>query len=281
MPPGTTPMATDFRPVARLLRDHAHIVRIYGYGDQPPAMVMERPQADLGTLLQSDIALSLHTRLDVCQQWASGLEAMHANGVAHCDLKPANVLVSQSPDGASWRVALGDLGTSRNLNPDRASALVAGAPELNAMTARYAAPEVIAAFRRKRPLDTGALLPAGVYSAALLLWECLSRTAPWQGCSFEQITESVVRGDRPDVQAAAAPIAQASAPLAQTLLDVLPRLWCPEPRGRPPAASLRQQVATLAAMLPAGGWRPLFMHAPSPMPDPGERARRGAGGKGH
>ncbi|KCV68133.1 TKL protein kinase [Fonticula alba] len=216
-----------------LLRDAPNVVRLYGYSEQPPAIVMERYQTDLATLLHSEVPLAPHVLLDMCQQWASGLEAMHAQGIAHRDLKPGNVFVSQRPDGG-WRAALGDLGTSRNLNTDRSSTLVSQAPELNAMTARYAAPEVLAAFHRKRPLDCELFLPADIYSAAIMLWECLMRTVPWQGRDFEQISSGVLAGERPAIAF--------DGPLA----DLLPLAWDANPHARPPAASLRQKAAMAA-----------------------------------
>ncbi|KCV68142.1 TKL protein kinase [Fonticula alba] len=220
-----------------LLRDAPNIVRLYGYSDQPPALVMERFDTDLATLLHSDVPLDQGAILDICQQWASGLEAMHAQGIAHRDLKPGNVFASQRPDGG-WRAALGDLGTSRNLNADRSSTLVSQAPELNAMTARYAAPEALAAFHRKRPLDPELLLPGDIYSAAVMLWECLTRTVPWQGRTFEQISSGVLAGVRPPADGLHGPLA-----------DLLHMAWDSNGHTRPLAASLRQQVATQVAFL--------------------------------
>ncbi|KCV68135.1 TKL protein kinase [Fonticula alba] len=213
-----------------LLRDAPNIVRLYGYSEQPPAIVMERFDTDLASLLHSDVPLDQGTILDICQQWASGLEAMHTQGIAHRDLKPGNVFASQRPDG-SWTAALGDLGTSRNLNTDRSSTLVSQAPELNAMTARYAAPEVLAAFQRRRPLAPELLLPADIYSAAVMLWECLTRMVPWAGMNFEHIMLDVVAGKRPAVPP--------DAPLG----DLLRMGWDSSPHSRPLAASLRQKCA--------------------------------------
>ncbi|KCV68145.1 TKL protein kinase [Fonticula alba] len=221
-----------------LLRDAPNVVRLYGYSEQPPAIIMERYQTDLGTLLHSEVPLEQAALLDICQQWASGLEAMHAQGIAHCDLKPGNVFVSQRPDG-SWRAALGDLGTSRNLSSDRSSALVAQPPELNALTGRYAAPEVLAAFQRKRPLDRELFLPADIYSAAVMLWECLARALPWEGASFDEIAAHVLAGDRPDL---------ARAPAAGPLADLLHMAWDSNAPGRPLAASFRQKCAMQAAL---------------------------------
>ncbi|KCV68773.1 serine/threonine protein kinase [Fonticula alba] len=231
-----------------LLRHQDHIVQLFGYSESPPGIVMERFHSDLGVLLHSEVELSLHTRLDLALQWATGLEAMHGHGVAHCDLKPANVFVS--PDGSAWRAALGDFGTSRNLSDSRSSALVSHAPELNAMTARYAAPEVLVAFQRRRPVEANLYLPADIYAAALLLWETIARRVPWEDGSFMSIAESVTAGRRPELHHAADPVTRVSPSLGQNLLDTLPLLWAPEAPARPPAASLRHLAATLVTMLP-------------------------------
>ncbi|KCV69768.1 TKL protein kinase [Fonticula alba] len=215
-----------------LLRDQANIVRIYGYSDQPPAIVMERFDTDLAGLLHSEVELSLRVRLDLATQWAAGLEAMHASGIVHCDLKSVNVLVALKPDGA-WHAALGDLGVSRNLHTDRASALVSAGPELNALTVLYAAPELMEAFRARRSLDAALYFPADIYAAAILLWECVARAKPWPGAPVDRVIACVLHGDRPDLELATGPVAQASPALAQNLADALPLLWAAEPAPEP------------------------------------------------
>ncbi|KCV67557.1 TKL protein kinase [Fonticula alba] len=220
-----------------LLREHGHIVRLFGYSARPPAIVLERFDGDLDTLLHSEVPLSDLQLADICQQWAAGLEAMHAHGVAHCDLKPGNVFVSRT--AASWRAALGDLGTSKNLSADRSSALLSAFPELNAMSVPYAGPEVLQAFRRSAPLDRGHFFPADVYSASVMLYECLTRAAPWPGMDAGQITAAVLGGSRPRVAGlpGAGPLAAAR--------DLIEAGWQAEPGRRPPAATVRQRCAAL------------------------------------
>ncbi|KCV69789.1 TKL protein kinase [Fonticula alba] len=227
-----------------LLRDAPNIVRLFGYSDQPPAIVMERYQTDLGTLLHSEVPLSDLQLATICQQWATGLEAMHANGIAHGDLKPANVFARQEGPG-HWHVALGDLGTSRNLNSARASALTSAFPELNAMSARYAAPELIDAFQRCVPLDRGHCLPADIYAAGTMLNQCLSRRPPWHGMGLEQVLAAVRGGQRPDTAGlpASGPFANAGG-----LISVA---WRADPLLRPGAGTFRQQCATF--VVAAGG----------------------------
>src|SRR5207237_2824413 len=63
-----------------------------------------------------------------------GLSALHAAGVAHCDVKPANILVDMSPNGQP-RIRLVDLGFVGHLG-DAASEQVRGTPG-------FAAPELL------------------------------------------------------------------------------------------------------------------------------------------
>ncbi|KCV69796.1 TKL protein kinase [Fonticula alba] len=226
-----------------LLRDAPNVVRLYGYSEQPPALVMERYQTDLSTLLHSEIPLAEPVLLGIVLQWASGLEAMHLQGIAHCDLKPANIFLTRQPDGA-WSAALGDLGTSRSLNTDRSTALINQAPELNAMTARYAAPEVLVAFQRRRPLGAESLLAADIYSAAIMLWECLTRSVPWKGLGFDEIIAAVLADRRPDQAALAS--GGSRIPLATDLLGLA---WDSRPHARPMAAAFRQKCAAWLALL--------------------------------
>ncbi|KCV68130.1 serine/threonine protein kinase [Fonticula alba] len=221
-----------------MLREHPNVVRLYGYSEQPPAIVMERFQTDLGTLLHSAVPLDLPALVDLCHQWIAGLEAMHTNGVAHCDLKPGNVFVSQA--GPAWRAAIGDLGASRNLS-NRSSALVAGVPELNALTARYAAPEIFDAMTRRRPLDRALLLPADIFSAGIMLWECLSRQLPWKGFKFASISSSVGAGIRPDLSLVLASERAATPPTANPgpAMDAIQAAWVQDPHARPVASHFR------------------------------------------
>ncbi|KCV70869.1 TKL protein kinase [Fonticula alba] len=221
-----------------LLRDHGTIVRLYGYSQSPPAIVMERFEGDLSTLLHSEVVLSPVQLADICRQWATGLEAMHAHGVAHCDLKSGNVFVS--PVAGSWRAALGDLGTSKNLNTDRSSALITTVPKLNAMSARYAAPELLAAFRRGVSLEPGLFFPADIYAGAILLNECLTRTVPWAGMSLQHIADAVQTDQRP--------VCVHSSHAAEGLVQAA---WQTDPERRPLAATFRQQCAAL--FVAAGG----------------------------
>ena len=64
---------------------------------------------------------SLSARLALLAQAADIVAAAHSVGVLHKDLKPANLLISDRPDGVTVRVT--DFGSGRLLEPDRLAAL--------------------------------------------------------------------------------------------------------------------------------------------------------------
>ncbi|KCV69787.1 hypothetical protein H696_03232 [Fonticula alba] len=135
---------------------------------------------------------------------------------------------------------------TRNLSTDRSSVLVNTLPELNAMTVRYAAPEVIGAFQRGISLDRAALLPADIFSAAVMLWECLARDRPWTDLDFGDIRASVLAGHRPSMEVLVLPgRCFANAP------DLLEAAWQADFERRPTAGLFRQRCA--AFYLAAGG----------------------------
>ena len=97
----------------------------------------------------------------VAEQLCEALAGAHAQGVVHCDVKPANVLIA-----ASGQIKVGDFGVARLAEgtSQAPSATVAGTP-------RYMSPE------QARGQPTGP--PTDVYSAGVVLYEMLAGEPPF------------------------------------------------------------------------------------------------------
>ncbi|WP_233561104.1 protein kinase domain-containing protein [Sorangium cellulosum] len=111
-----------------------HIVQVYDYGvdDGSPYIVMELLDGeDLDARLQPDRQLSSAALLPLLRQVAKALEAAHAEGIVHCDLKPANIFLARSGSGET--VKLLDFGVAWTLcdgpdAPERPCGTLLGTP---------------------------------------------------------------------------------------------------------------------------------------------------------
>ena len=96
--------------------DHPNVIPIYGAGecDGMPFIAMRFvPGDDLRTVLRGEGRLPPERVARVIAQVADALDAAHAHGLVHRDVKPANVLIS--PEG---HVYLTDFGLSKRVSPD-------------------------------------------------------------------------------------------------------------------------------------------------------------------
>ncbi|HEX4439104.1 MAG TPA: protein kinase [Thermoanaerobaculia bacterium] len=120
-----------FEREARLLAalNNPSIATIYGMEQEGGRgfIVMELVDGqDLGARLGAG-PLPASEALRIARQIAEALEAAHARGVIHCDLKPANVALTR--DG---RVKLLDFGLARAFAPERTSTDLSHSPTITA-----------------------------------------------------------------------------------------------------------------------------------------------------
>src|SRR5690606_29518664 len=108
-----------FLDEARILRraDSEHVVRVYDIGEDEsgrPYFVMAH--ADQGTVedLLTAGELDIATAVDLVDQAARGLSALHQSGVVHRDVKPANLLLC-SDRRRGRRLVVADLGLAKAL----------------------------------------------------------------------------------------------------------------------------------------------------------------------
>ena len=134
-------------------------------------------------------ALSLHRRLDLATQAASGLDYLHSLDVpvAHRDVKSLNVLV-----GSDWTVRIADFGTAR-----AAPKTLLSVDKNHVGTPGWMSPEVL------RGDDVSA--KSDVFSFGVVLWEILTGQVPWEGRKFVDIVRLVgIEGGRLDTGAISA-----------------------------------------------------------------------------
>ena len=148
--------------------DHAGIVPVYEAGDADGVTYIAMRYvdgSDLAKLLASDGPLEPARALELVGQLADALDAAHARGLVHRDVKPGNTLVARE-----GHVYLADFGLTKTSGRD--SMTVSG--QL-AGTVAYLAPEVI---RGEEPTPASDL-----YALGCVLFECLTGELPFPGQS--------------------------------------------------------------------------------------------------
>ncbi|WP_417555810.1 serine/threonine-protein kinase [Microbacterium sp.] len=173
-----------FRAEARhaALVNHEGIASVFDYGEENGSafLVMELvPGEALSTILERDGALSADKTLDYVAQTASALQAAHAAGLVHRDIKPGNLLIT--PDG---RVKITDFGIARIADqvPLTATGQVMG-------TVQYLSPEQASGHSASPATD--------VYSLGIVAYECLAGKRPFTGESQVAIAMAQINEQPP------------------------------------------------------------------------------------
>jgi predicted Ser/Thr protein kinase len=144
--------------------DHPNIVPVYDAGEDDGLLwiAMARVEGtDLKTLIADEGRLPVRRALSIAGQIASALDAAHARGLVHRDVKPANILV-----GENDRAYLSDFGAVKELSS-------AGLTRTGAFvgTIEYCAPEQIEGGEVDARTD--------VYALGCVLYETLTGEPPF------------------------------------------------------------------------------------------------------
>jgi cell division protein FtsZ len=165
--------------------DDEHVVSVIDTGDRRPWIALE--YMDGGCLAErletASSGLSPREALWVGECVCRGVAVAHGCGIAHLDLKPANVLFRETP-GDRWDVPkVADWGLSRVLSEQ--SGVVDG------LSVAYAAPEQ---FEPAEFGDPDTL--TDIYQIGALLYAMLTGEPPYTGSGLS-VQEAVVEGETP------------------------------------------------------------------------------------
>lgn len=168
---------------------HANIVRVLDVGEDhgKPFIAMELLIGlSLGEYLRAHPALSVASRVNLIVQLYAGLEAAHAQGAVHRDVKPGNIIVQH--DGC---LKILDFGLARlQASTLTASGVVVGSPG-------YMSPEQAEGLRVDRRSD--------IFSAAAVGYLILSGRAPFEAKTLPMALHAVMHQAPLRLSAAEAP----------------------------------------------------------------------------
>ncbi len=268
--------------------EHPHAVPVLRVGEEDGQLFIAMRLihgADLAAVIRSEGRLAPARIVRILEHVADALDAAHAQGLVHRDVKPANILVEQH--GRTEHAYLTDFGLTKNassLSGVTSTGMIVG-------TVDYMAPEQIEGKRLDARSDVYSLgcvlyegltghVPYPLESQTARMWAHISRPPPsvstalgedWSG--FDEVIRRALAkqpqeryasaGDLALAAAAlvvgtgtgAASLGGASAPERQAAAET--RLRLPSETGQPLAAETAQPLAAATAQpLPAETGRP-------------------------
>jgi serine/threonine-protein kinase len=235
---------SEARAAARIA--HANVVDIHDLGltaDGVPYLVMELLRGEtLEDIIDARGALPPQYACELMLQVLAALSAAHAQGFLHCDLKPANVMITHPrPDRPHVKVL--DFGIARRMTEADGSA-----PGGAGGTPMFMAPEQA----RGETVDAR----SDIYSASAMLYAMLSGRDPFEGNAAGAVLQHVMAGDF-------VPLCQANPQVPKLLAAIVERGMALEPRRRIDSAEeyaelLQPFIGAAAQALSLGPQRRMF-----------------------
>jgi Protein kinase domain len=151
--------------------DHQNVIPIHDMGLHEDSLyIVMRYVAggDLKALLTSAGPLDAEQALSILRPVALALDAAHAHGLVHRDVKPANILIQRSAGGALQHVYLTDFGIAKSAS--FSGGLTGAGASIG--TVGYMAPEQLEGREVSAQTD--------VYALAVTFYECLTGRIPFQ-----------------------------------------------------------------------------------------------------
>jgi eukaryotic-like serine/threonine-protein kinase len=212
-----------------------HVVRILDVDEVDGAafLVMEYLEGqDLDEVLAGG-PLPLGTAVDYALQACEGLAAVHALGIVHRDVKPANLFLAREPGGGEV-IKLLDFGISKMVS--KGEELTLTAHDATVGSPLYMSPEQL-----KAPQHVDAR--ADIWSLGIVLYQLLSGLLPFSATTSQALAAQIA--SEPPV-----PLESIRPELPSGLIAVILRCLDKDPAQR--FASITELAAALAPFTPTG-----------------------------
>jgi hypothetical protein len=204
-------LAADETFVTRFMREarsiatleHPGIVTIYDVGESEGTYYFAMQLLDgkpLDDILDEGKPLPVEQAVNITRQMARALKYAHANGILHRDVKPGNIIVTESGGAVLTDFGIAQAASDTRLTKTGTSI---GSPE-------YMAPEQI----EGKPLD----LRADLYSLGIVFFQMLTGEVPYKGDSAVSIVYQHVKAPVPSARELVPWIPESIDTIARTMM---------------------------------------------------------------
>ena len=192
---GIERFAREARVAAKIASDHA--VRILDVGaldrgpgfPESPYIVMELLEGeDLATVIHRDGPIDIALAVQHVLQASEALAELHANGVVHRDVKPANLFLARRPDGSS-RVKVIDFGVSK-IDVGREDEMK---PSLTQTRAIVGSPNFMSPEQLRTPRDVDGR--SDIWSLAVTLYQAITGELPFAAENLADLHVAILMED--------------------------------------------------------------------------------------
>jgi serine/threonine protein kinase len=193
---------------------HPHVVPVLDTGEHEGVPYLAQRLMSGGSLddkLERDGTLDAGLAVKVCREVASGLDALHAAGLFHRDVKPANILLDET-----LTAYITDFGLAKDT---QGSLLTRPGQTLGSVD--YMAPEQIRSDEISGATD--------VYALGCVMFECLAGQPPFADRQGMRVLWAHLQDEPPDLAASRPDLPQA---LSTAILSALEK----DPADRPASA---------------------------------------------
>ncbi|KAJ1300634.1 hypothetical protein OPQ81_002286 [Rhizoctonia solani] len=207
---------------------HPNVLEVYGVARYRHQIGMVSPWMENGNLSDFLSRKPPVDRCALCVQVAKGAAYLHGQGIAHGDIKGANVLVAHD-----YTLKLADFGNSSL--KEYSLQFTITADKLN-ISPRWTAPEIVLG-------DAGHSVEADVYAVGMTILEILTGAVPYAGFSDVTVFAKVLHSIHPTRPEKCIPSGN---PQAEFLWMLLTTCWAFSPWDRPSAASVADQMQLIS-----------------------------------
>jgi serine/threonine protein kinase len=209
---------------------HRHVVPVLDRGEHEGIPYLAQRFIRGGSLaekIENEGTLSIEDAVRICLWVAAGLDAVHAAGLVHRDVKPGNILLDE--EGVAY---ITDFGLAKD---SQASVLTRPGQALGSLD--YMAPEQIRGDEVSAPTD--------VYALGCVLTEVLCGSPPFADRQGMRVLWAHLQDDPPDPCAARPDL---SPQLSEAILLALQK----DADKRPPTATAYARLVQVASGVPMG-----------------------------